>query len=390
MSEGQSREHRSDDRRGDGAPRRRPSGDSNYGGGRPRREGGGQDRPRGQRRDDHEATRGGRDSRDDRRGASQGGRGGRPQRDGERGSYQGGRGSSRDERGGYQGRRDDRDDRRDAPQGGRGGRPHRDNDRRDNRGNHGPERQHAQRGGVDRDERDLRPQRSGFREERLNKRIAEPDLPGDIDVKELDPMVLQDLRVLSRDNADAVARHMIMAATLMDDDPQLALRHARAAKDRAGRVAVARETCGIAAYHAGEWKEALSELRAARRMSGGPGLLAVMADAERGLGRPEKALELGNSENVDQLDQESKVELAIVMAGARQDLGQHDAAVVVLQRENPDLTSTGVTALRLSYAYASALVLAGRGEEARKWFERTIEIDEFELTDAKERLAELG
>lgn len=345
MSEGQSREHRSDDRRGDGAPRRRPSGDSNYGGGRPRREGGGQDRPRGQRRDDHEATRGGRDSRDDRRGASQGGR---------------------------------------------GGRPHRDNDRRDNRGNHGPERQHTQRGGVDRDERDLRPQRSGFREERLNKRIAEPDLPGDIDVKELDPMVLQDLRVLSRDNADAVARHMIMAATLMDDDPQLALRHARAAKDRAGRVAVARETCGIAAYHAGEWKEALSELRAARRMSGGPGLLAVMADAERGLGRPEKALELGNSENVDQLDQESKVELAIVMAGARQDLGQHDAAVVVLQRENPDLTSTGVTALRLSYAYASALVLAGRGEEARKWFERTIEIDEFELTDAKERLAELG
>ncbi|QGU07286.1 hypothetical protein COCCU_06755 [Corynebacterium occultum] len=203
-------------------------------------------------------------------------------------------------------------------------------------------------------------------------------------------MVLQDLRVLSRDNADAVAKHMIMAAVLMDDDPQLALRHARAAKDRAGRVAVARETCGIAAYHAGEWKEALSELRAARRMSGGPGLLAVMADSERGLGRPEKALELGNSDEVDQLDHESKVELAIVMAGARQDLEQFDSAVVVLQRENPDVNTTGVTALRLSYAYANALVLAGRGEESKKWFEHAIAIDEFELTDSKERLAELG
>ncbi|MWK60334.1 hypothetical protein GO594_30610, partial [Pseudomonas otitidis] len=124
-----------------------------------------------------------------------------------------------------------------------------------------------------------------------------PDLPDDIDVRDLDPMVLQDLKVLAKDNANAVAKHMIMAATWMADDPQLALNHARAAKDRAGRIAVVRETCGIAAYHAGEWKEALAELRAARRMSGGPGLIAVMADCERGLGRPEKAIELARDED---------------------------------------------------------------------------------------------
>ena len=96
--------------------------------------------------------------------------------------------------------------------------------------------------------------------------MNEPKLPEDIDPAELDPSVRQDLTSLAKDNADQVARHMIMAASVMAEDPQLALRHARAAKDRAGRVGVVRETNGVAAYHAGEWKEALAELRAARRM----------------------------------------------------------------------------------------------------------------------------
>src|SRR5699024_1230434 len=132
--------------------------------------------------------------------------------------------------------------------------------------------------------------------------MADPDLPDDIDINDLDPLILQDLRVLSKDNAEETARHMIMAAEWMEDDPQLALRHARAAKDRAGRVAVAREVNGIAAYHAGELMQVLAELRAARRISGGPGNLAVMADCERGLGRPEKAIELGRSEEAQQVD----------------------------------------------------------------------------------------
>jgi tetratricopeptide (TPR) repeat protein len=234
------------------------------------------------------------------------------------------------------------------------------------------------------------PQRSGFREERLNKRMTEPDLPDDIDITDLDPLVLQDLKVLSKDNADAVARHMIMAATLMQDDPKLALRHARAAKDRAGRVAVARETNGIAAYHAGEWKEALSELRAARRMSGGPGLMAVMADCERGLGRPEKAVELGRSEEARLLDREGAVELGIVIAGARLDMSQPEAAVVTLQRLNPDQNSTGPVNARLSYAYADALAAAGRTTEAVEWFTHAEKIDEEGLLDAADRIAELS
>ncbi|GAB3074400.1 hypothetical protein CAQUA_06070 [Corynebacterium aquatimens] len=234
------------------------------------------------------------------------------------------------------------------------------------------------------------PRREGYREERMSQKENEPHLPDDIDPNDLDRSVLQDLKVLSKDNADRVAKHMIMAATLMADDPQLALEHARAAKNRAGRVGVVRESAGIAAYQAGEWKEALSELRAARRISGGPGLLAVMADAERGLGRPDKALEIGRSPEAADLDPESQIELGIVLAGARLDLGQADSAVVTLQRLNPSLRSTGLAHARLSYAYADALLAAGRKDEAAQWFAHAADIDVDETTDARERLAELN
>lgn len=234
------------------------------------------------------------------------------------------------------------------------------------------------------------PQRQGFREDRMAQRLSEPDLPPEIDVNELDPSVLQDLRVLSKDNADRVAKHMIMAGSLLEDDAQLALRHARAAKNRAGRVGVVRETNGIVAYHAGEWREALSELRAARRMSGGPGLLAVMADAERGLGRPEKALEIGRGPEARELDEAGKIELAIVLAGARHDLGQHEAALATLERMRPSLDSQGSEQARLSYAYAEALLALKRGDEARAWFEHAAAIDSDGSTDAAERAAELG
>lgn len=124
-------------------------------------------------------------------------------------------------------------------------------------------RRHANRAGAKKGS-DFRTQRPNYREDRFQSRANEPDLPDDLDIKDLDPLVLQDLRVLSKDNANSVAKHMLMAALLMDEEPKLALSHARAAKERAGRVSVVRETCGIAAYRAGEWKEALSELRAAR------------------------------------------------------------------------------------------------------------------------------
>ena len=316
------------------------------------------DRPRGER--------GGRDARNrDGQGGSRrdgGGRGEGRGRDGDRRRGEGrGRGEGRDGRRG-DGRRGE----------GRG----RDGDRR--RG----------RGGVRHDRSN--PRREGFREDRMAQKELEPDLPQGLEISDLDPSVLQDLKVLSKDNAERVAKHMLMATDLLYDDPQLALQHARAAKNRAGRVGVVRETNGVVAYHAGEWKEALSELRAARRISGGPGLLAVMADAERGLGRPEKALELGRSPEARELDEEGQIELAIVLAGARHDLGQHDSAGAQLQRLNPSLDSQGFEQARLSYAYADALLATGEKAEAKRWFEHVAKIDVDGMTDASERVAELG
>lgn len=295
--------------------------------------------------------------------------------------------------------RDDRDRRRDN----RDHRDHRDNrdshnyrDGQDNRDSHNP--RGARRGGFksNRGGQQQRnrhhhagPQRSGYREERITKRINEPSVPNDIDPKDLDPSVRQELRSLSKDNADMVAKHLIMTALLLDEKPNEALAHARAAKDRAGRVAVARETCGIAAYHAGEWKEAIAELRAARRMSGGPGLLAVLADAERGLGRPDKALEVASEFDSAELDAESQVELAIVVAGAHSDMAQHEEAVLSLEEQINNTQAPQITQMRLFYAYADALMEVGRLQESKEWFTKAGQLDEEKFLDIEERLEEV-
>lgn len=205
--------------------------------------------------------------------------------------------------------------------------------------------------------------------------------------------MLQELRSLSKDNAEQVAKHLIMTAVLLDSAPEKALAHARAAKNRAGRVAVVRETNGIAAYHAGEWKEAIAELRAARRMSGGLGLLPVLADSERGLGNPAKALNVAAEAEGQELSQELAVELAIVVAGAHTDLKQIDEAVeklAVIAEVAQDQAVPEVTRLRLSYAYADVLELAGKAEEAREWFIAADELDSHRMTDAADRVEALA
>lgn len=249
----------------------------------------------------------------------------------------------------------------------------------------GPPRRRGGEGGFSSSDR-----RSSGPADRRPPRPDEPDLPDELEAGELEPAVRRDLLSLDKNNASAVARHLVMASRLVDDDPQLALQHARAARQRAGRIAVVRETAGITAYHAGEWAEALSELRAARRMAGGPGHLAVMADCERGLGRPERAIELGRSDEARQLTGEEASELRIVVAGARMDLSQFDQAVVTLQTPDLDSSRSGTAAARLFYVYADALVAAGRVEEGVKWFLNAAAADVDGETDAEERVEELS
>lgn len=218
---------------------------------------------------------------------------------------------------------------------------------------------------------------------------AEPAVPPEVTGAELDRSVRAQLRSLSKANAEMVGRHLVMIGRLLYEDPQAAYAHAMAAQRRAGRIAVVREAVGVAAYHAGLWAEALSELRAARRMSGSSHLLALMADAERGLGRPERALELAASPEASELSTAERIELALVVSGARRDLGQLDAAVLALQV--PELTAVQTHAFtpRLRYGYAEALLAVGRRDEALRWFARAAESDLDGVTDADERMAEL-
>ena len=199
----------------------------------------------------------------------------------------------------------------------------------------------------------------------------------------------RDLRGLRKDVADEVSQHLVAAGSLLEDDPERALAHARYARSKASRLAVVREAAGLAAYHAGEWSEAIAELRAARRMGGGPGHLAVLADAERALGRPERALDIARGPEAPDLDRAEQIELLIVASGARRDLGEPDAAVVSLQTAGLDPKQREPWSARLFYAYADALLAAGRRDEAVRWFLTAADADDDELTDAAERLEEL-
>lgn len=225
------------------------------------------------------------------------------------------------------------------------------------------------------------------REER--RAAARVPLPDDVDPRMLDPEVRTELRPLARETADTVARHLVVAGRLLEDDPTRALAHARAARALAGRVGPVREAAGLAAYMAGEWAEALAELRAERRITGSSAHLPVMADCERALGRPERALALGDDPAVPSLEQAVRVELVIVLAGARRDLGQLEAAVVQLQEPARRTSRKRPWVARLWYAYADALLAAGRETEARDWFAAAAEVDAEASTDAEDRLLEL-
>jgi tetratricopeptide (TPR) repeat protein len=221
------------------------------------------------------------------------------------------------------------------------------------------------------------------------RRPTGPELPEDIKATDLDSDVRAELLSLARPVAETVARHLVATGRLIDEDPAAALEHALAARRLAARIAAVREAVGLAAYHAADWQTAISELCTYHRLSGRQTHLAILADCERALGRPERAIDLYRGADRARLDPVEAIELLIVAAGARADLGQHDAAVAMLQVRELGATGPQPAVARLRYAYADALLAAGRREEAREWFSRAAEADKDATTDAAERLLEL-
>jgi tetratricopeptide (TPR) repeat protein len=208
--------------------------------------------------------------------------------------------------------------------------------------------------------------------------------------KELDRAVHQQLRTLSKENAEGVAQHLVMVAALLEaDDIEGALAHAETAVRRAGRVPAAREALGMVAYRMGDFARALTEFRTVKRLSGSNHLLALIVDCERGLGRYDRALDLAASPDVGGLAIEDRVELAIVVSGIRRDLGQLDAAAVALQIPAARLARRQPWAARLFYAQAEVELARGNSDAARDLFSQALEADQDVMTDAGDRLAEL-
>ncbi len=184
-----------------------------------------------------------------------------------------------------------------------------------------------------------------------------------------------------------MARYLVAGG--MAEDPEQGYEFTQAARRLAARVGVVREASGIAAYQTGRWAEALSELRAARRLTGRADYLPLMADSERALGRLDRALALIREADDSELDRPTLIELRIVESGIRRDQGLADAAVIALQV--PELNSRRLRpwSARLFYAYGDALLAAGRPEEARDAFARAAAADPDGETDAADRLDEL-
>jgi hypothetical protein len=214
-----------------------------------------------------------------------------------------------------------------------------------------------------------------------------PRIPDSITEDQISRDVREELGGLSFDRSTTVGRYLV-AAELASDAEQ-AYRYAQAAKKLAARVGIVREVSGIMAYKSGRWAEALTELQAGRRMTGRYDYLPLMADAERGLGRLDRALDLVHSAEAKRLPRAAQIELRIVESGIRRDQSLADAAVLALQV--PELTDGKQRpwSARLFYAYGEALLAAGRTEAAREAFSRAVVADEDEQTDALARLDEL-
>ena len=279
----------------------------------------------------------------------------------------------------------------------RSDRPRRDNDRPRSDRNDRPQRSErdGQRSGF-RNSSAFKPRNERFGDRSLENRrkddrrpvnkdfTKDPIIPEGITGEELDKVTRGDLLTLSADNAKIVSQHLACVHAFADSEPETAHEHAQAAVRHAGRVAVVRETAGYAAYRVGKYDIAIKDLKAAFRINGDVSIWPVLADCERGLGRPRKALELAGAPEAKKLQKEQAIELRIVAAGARRDLGELDAAVVTLQTNDLN-TENDSWAIRLRYAYADALEAAGREDEARKWFKKCAELDIDETTDASER-----
>lgn len=379
--------------------------------------------------------------RDDRRGGYRGNRGDNPryQRDGERSGFR--HDDRRDgERRNFRHDGDRRDFRRDDGER-RGGRNfHKDGDRRDFRrddrrgerrdGERRNSRRDDRRDGDRRDfrrdnqrrdfhkDRDQRPEgeerREFTREEKMeyreakrgeylskprrnsdgtmsfpsqnpytHRRPGEPKMPKGIEWSMLSTDDRERLRGLSKEHAENIGLHILAAYTLEERDPELALEHAKWVAHQASRIDFARETLAFVAYRQGDYKLALREFRTAFRMNGFLDYLPFIADCERGMGEPKKAIETAMSDDAKYLRGESKAEMFLVYAGALGDLELWDKAIEIVHTLGRSKGLAGEYRMRAVQAEQYFLEQAGRSDEAVA-LDQLLDKLELQYADAEE------
>lgn len=379
--------------------------------------------------------------RDDRRGGYRGNRGDNPryQRDGERSGFR--HDDRRDgERRNFRHDGDRRDFRRDDGER-RGGRNfHKDGDRRDfRRDDRRGERRDGERRNFRRDDRrdgdrrdfrrdnqrrdfhkdrDQRPEgeerREFTREEKMeyreakrgeylskprrnsdgtmsfpsqnpytHRRPGEPKMPKGIEWSMLSTDDRERLRGLSKEHAENIGLHILAAYTLEERDPELALEHAKWVAHQASRVDFARETLAFVAYRQGDYKLALREFRTAFRMNGFLDYLPFIADCERGMGEPKKAIETAMSDDAKYLRGESKAEMFLVYAGALGDLELWDKAIEIVHTLGRSKGLAGEYRMRAVQAEQYFLEQAGRSDEAVA-LDQLLDKLELQYADAEE------
>lgn len=202
--------------------------------------------------------------------------------------------------------------------------------------------------------------------------------------------VRAELRGLPKELAKVVMAHLVAAQEWLEEDPELALRHAQAARRRAARLPVVREATAEAAYAAGEFSTALTEYRAVQRITGDDNYWPVIADCERAIGRQEQALRTIQEAHEANLEPTQRVELTLVEAGLRNDMGQRDEALRLLREAIGRREGSHESQARLRYAYADFLETQGDTEGAGQWFGAAAGLDSDKALDTRERLEALG
>lgn len=216
-----------------------------------------------------------------------------------------------------------------------------------------------------------------------HRRPGEPKMPKGIEWSMLSIDDRERLRGLSKEHAENIGLHILAAYTLEERDPELALEHAKWVAHQASRIDFARETLAFVAYRQGDYKLALREFRTAFRMNGFLDYLPFIADCERGMGEPKKAIETAMSDDAKYLRGESKAEMFLVYAGALGDLELWNKAIEIVHTLGRSKGLAGEYRMRAVQAEQYFLEQAGRSDEAVA-LDQLLDKLELQYADAEE------